>query len=123
MNAKLVFAGMLWAAGLSTGDPNVPANPLANRAKVINMSLGGVGLCTQPYQDAVNALNAAGVTIVASSGNGTGHAVNSPANCVGVIAVSGLRHIGTKVGFSDVGPEVSISAPGGNCVNQGRGEP
>jgi serine protease len=34
-----------------------------------------------------------------------------------VIAVAGLRHSGTKVGFSDLGPEVAISAPGGNCVN------
>ncbi len=112
-----IIAGMLWAAGQSTGDPNVPTNPLANRAKVINLSLGGEGLCTLPYQDAVNALSAAGVSVVASAGNGTGHAVNSPANCAGVIGVAGLRHIGTKVGFSDVGPEVSIAAPGGNCVN------
>jgi hypothetical protein len=28
-----------------------------------------------------------------------------------------LRHIGTKVGFSDLGPEITISAPGGNCIN------
>ena len=118
-----IIAGMLWAAGLSTGDPNVPANPAANRAKVINMSLGGQGPCTQPYQDAVTALTAAGVTVVASAGNGTGHAVNSPANCVGVIGVTGLRHVGTKVGFSDLGPEVSLSAPGGNCVNEGANDP
>ena len=41
----------------------------------------------------------------------------TPANCRGVIAVAGLRHAGTKVGFSSLGPEVAISAPGGNCVN------
>jgi serine protease len=34
-----------------------------------------------------------------------------------VIAVAGLRHVGTKVGFSDLGSQISISAPGGNCVN------
>jgi serine protease len=34
-----------------------------------------------------------------------------------VIGVAGLRHVGTKVGFSDIGPEIAISAPGGNCVN------
>ena len=32
-------------------------------------------------------------------------------------SVAALRHVGTKVGFSDVGPELSIAAPGGNCVN------
>ena len=31
--------------------------------------------------------------------------------------MAGLRHAGTKVGFSSLGPEVAISAPGGNCVN------
>ena len=108
-----IIAGMRWAAGLSV--PNVPANP--NPAKVINMSLGGPGSCNAAYQDAVNEINAAGVTIVASAGNSTGHAVSSPANCAGVIGVAGLRHVGTKVGFSDLGPQISISAPGGNCVN------
>jgi serine protease len=34
-----------------------------------------------------------------------------------VIGVGGLRHLGSKVGFSDLGPEITISAPGGNCVN------
>jgi serine protease len=118
-----IIAGMRWAAGLSVGDPGVPINPVANRAKVINLSLGGTGPCTQIYQDTVDDLAAIGVTVVASAGNGTGHAVNSPANCPGVIGVSGLRHIGTKVGFSDIGLEVSISAPAGNCVNEGVGQP
>ncbi|MFZ2649563.1 MAG: S8 family serine peptidase, partial [Burkholderiaceae bacterium] len=116
-----IIAGMRWAAGLSV--PGVPANALTNRAKVINMSLGGPGACTQAYQEAVNEINAAGVTIVASAGNSTGHAVSSPANCVGVIAVAGLRHAGSKVGFSDLGPEIAISAPAGNCVNEGPNDP
>jgi serine protease len=34
-----------------------------------------------------------------------------------VVGVLALRHVGTKVGFSDLGPEIGISAPGGNCVN------
>ncbi|MCI4428112.1 MAG: S8 family serine peptidase [Burkholderiales bacterium] len=112
-----IIAGMRWAAGLSIDDPAVPSNPLANRARVINLSLGGEGACTQAYQDTVNELNAAGVTIVASAGNSVGHAVSSPANCSGVIAVAGLRHAGSKVGFSDLGPQIGISAPGGNCIN------
>jgi serine protease len=29
-----------------------------------------------------------------------------------------LRHAGTKVGFSSLGPEVAVSAPAGNCINQ-----
>ncbi len=34
-----------------------------------------------------------------------------------MISVLALRHVGTKVGFSDLGPEITIAAPGGNCVN------
>ena len=55
--------------------------------------------------------------VVVSAGNSAGLAANSPANCPGAIGVAALRHVGTKVGFSDVGPELSIAAPGGNCVN------
>ncbi|HEV2039218.1 MAG TPA: S8 family peptidase, partial [Casimicrobiaceae bacterium] len=114
-----IIAGMRWAAGMTV--PGVPANP--NRAQVINMSLGGEGACNAAYQDAVTAINAAGTVIVASAGNSAGHAVGVPANCAGVIAVAGLRHVGTKVGFSDLGPEIAISAPGGNCVNITAGAP
>jgi serine protease len=112
-----IIAGMRWAAGLAV--PGVPANP--NPAKVLNLSLGGEGACTQPYLDAVAEINAVGAVIVAAAGNDLGHAVGTPANCVGVIGVAGLRHVGNKVGFSSLGPEVSLSAPGGNCVDVGPG--
>ncbi len=69
------------------------------------------------------AINAAGAVVVAAAGNSEGLAAGSPANCPGVIGVSALRHVGTKVGFSDVGPEISIAAPGGNCVNVGANQP
>jgi len=107
-----IIAGMLWAGGVSS-DPYVNPNP----ARVINMSLGSEGSCSVAYQDAVNQLAAAKVAVVAAAGNDTGHAVNTPANCPGVIAVAGLRHAGTKVGYSNIGPQVTIGAPAGNCIN------
>ena len=119
-----IIAGMRWAAGLPV--PGVPKNP--NPARVINLSLGGSGQCTddsdasKSYTPNIAEINAAGVVIVASAGNSAGHAVSTPAKCPGIIAVAGLRHVGTKVGFSDLGPEISLSAPGGNCVNVGPGD-
>ena len=110
---------MRWAAGLSV--PGLPANPY--RAQVINMSLGGKGACNLAYQETISEINAAGSVIVAAAGNTAGHAVGLPANCPGVIAVAALRHVGTKVGFSDLGPEIAISAPGGNCVTITSGSP
>ena len=114
-----IQAAILWAAGIHV--PGVPDN--ANPAKVINMSLGGTGTCNSGYIDVIAQANAAGAVIVVSAGNSAGHLVGTPANCPGVIAVTGLRHVGDKVGFSDLGPEVTISAPGGNCVNTTAGQP
>ena len=108
-----IIAGMRWAAGLAV--PGVPLNP--TRAQVINMSLGSGQPCPATYQDVVDEITATGTTIVASAGNAAGHAVGAPANCKGVMAVAALRHVGNKVGFSSLGPEVAVSAPGGNCVN------
>ncbi|MET0335382.1 MAG: S8 family peptidase [Rhizobacter sp.] len=107
-----IAAGIRWAAGIAV--PGAPVNPTP--AKIINMSLGGSGACSQTYRDAINEAVAQGVLVVVSAGNSAGHAVSSPANCNGVLAVTGLRHAGSKVGFADVGPEVAIAAPGGNCV-------
>jgi serine protease len=107
-----IQAAMLWAAGLSDTPVRNP-----HPAKVLNLSLGGQGTCTAGYKDTLKRLTDAGVTVVVSAGNDAGFAVDTPANCEGAIAVAGLRHAGTKVGFSSIGPEVAISAPAGNCVN------
>lgn len=114
-----ILAAMRWAAGLPV--PGVPANP--HPAKVINMSLGSPDPCDANYQQAVNEVLAKGVMIVAAAGNSAGGPVGSPASCPGVVAVGGLRHAGTKVGYSDLGPEIAISAPAGNCVNTADGTP
>ena len=121
-----IMAGMRWAAGLSV--PGLPVN--TTPARVINLSLGGPGECNtvnsvsgSSYADIVAEVTAAGTAIVASAGNSAGQAVSVPAKCSGVIGVGALRHVGTKVGFSDLGPEISISAPGGNCVNSDPADP
>ena len=106
-----IQAAMLWAASLESGSTTtVP------RARVINLSLGSAGACSATYQDVVQQVNARGVVVVVAAGN-DGLAVGTPANCPGAIAVAGVRHAGTKVGYSDLGPEVAIAAPAGNCVN------
>ena len=107
-----IQAAMRWAGGLSS-DPVANAHP----AKVINLSLGSTGSCSVAYRDLIAELNTAGVTVVVAAGNETGRAVGEPANCAGAIAVAGLRHAGSKVGYSNLGPEVALAAPAGNCVN------
>ena len=109
-----IIAGMRWAAGITV--PGTPVNPTP--AQIINLSLGGSGVCSTAYQAAVNEITSLGVLIVASVGN-DGGAVAAPANCGGVLGVTGIRHAGTKVGFSNLGAGADIGAPGGNCVNVG----
>jgi len=122
-----VIAGMYWAAGFfdaASGMP-IPAPLLSDPgalknhrnqfpAQVINLSLGAAAACDDYYGTAVNDITSVGVLIVAAAGN-DGAAVDEPANCAGVLGVAGLRHAGTKVGYSNLGPEISIGAPAGNC--------
>ncbi len=105
-----IIAGMLWAVGL--GVPDVPTN--ANPARVLNLSLGGDDFCSNAYLDAVARITALGAVVVVAAGNSS-LALGAPGNCPGVVTVAGLRQTGTKVGFSSLGAQVSISAPGGNC--------
>ena len=102
--------GMRWAAGLAVA--GVPAN--ANPAKVMNLSLGGGGACGATFQNAINAVNAAGAIIVVAAGNSNANAVNhSPANCNGVVTVAATDRGGNRTFYSNFGAVVEISAPGG----------
>lgn len=120
-----VIAAMYWAAGLVPPPPYLKSTDLpvnAHPAQIINLSLGSAGACDTTYAAAVHDVTARGVLVVASAGN-DGKQVGNPASCDGVLAVAGLRHVGTKVGYSNLGPEVGIAAPAGNCVNTGPTEP
>ena len=112
-NDSDILAGMRWAAGLNV--PGVPDNP--RPARVLNLSLGSQTSCTQPYLDVLDELKPRGVLVVAAAGNDSAGASSEPGNCPGVISVTSLRHVGTKVGFANWGTDVTIAAPGGNCVN------
>lgn len=113
-----ILAGLRWAGGLAV--TGVPANPYP--ARVVNLSLGSEDACPASYQSVIDELVRSGVVIVASAGNESGP-VAAPASCPGVVSVVALRHAGTKVGFSSLGANATIGAPGGNCVNTGANEP
>ena len=109
-------AALQWAAGLAV--PGVPANP--NPAKVINMSFGRSGMCSQTYQVAITAARNAGTTIVVSTGNDASTtAITQPANCQGVIAVTAHTSLGANTDYANIGPGTSISAMGNNIYTTG----
>jgi serine protease len=114
-----IQAAMRWAVGLRVA--GVPDNP--HPARVLNLSLGSTGACSASYQAVVDEVLATGAVIVAAAGNSAGGPVGTPGSCRGVIAVAGLRHAGSKVGFSDLGREIALAAPGGNCVDIRPGDP
>jgi serine protease len=120
-----IIAGVQWAAGLPVMNPDgsqVPPNPYP--ASIVNLSLGSSGSCPSTYQAGLEQVTRMGVLVVASAGNGgspgAAAPVDAPANCsalvLGVMAIVGLRNVGTKVGYSSFGPEATIAAPAGNCV-------
>lgn len=90
-----IMEAMLWAAGVPVN--GVPDNPYP--ASIENLSLGSPGSCPPGYTDVIAQLKNLGVLVVVSAGN-EGGPVDSPANCGGVAAVAGIRHIGTKVGYA-----------------------
>ena len=106
-----VLEGMLWSSGVPIA--GVPPNP--NPARVINMSLGGYGACDQSIQEAIDDALAQGAVVVVAAGNATRDVTAfSPANCSGVIAVSAHDVRGNLASYSNFGPRVDVSAPGGD---------
>jgi serine protease len=106
-----IVDGMRWAAGLSVS--GVPINP--NPAKVINLSLGGSGSCSSTYQNAINAIVAAGTSVVVAAGNSNANASNfTPANCANVVTVAATGPTGSRAYYSNFGATVEIAAPGGD---------
>ena len=99
-----ILEAMAWAGGIHVA--GVPDNPYP--AKIENLSLGSSGPCSAAYASVIGELAARGVLVVASAGN-EGGPVGSPANCAGAAAVTGLRHVGTKVGFASLGPQVAVA--------------
>lgn len=101
---------LYWAAGLPVA--GVPDNP--HPARVLNLSLGGPGLCSPLFQNAIDAVRAVGAVVVVAAGNSATDVQNvTPANCSGVIAVGATDRNGNLARYSDYGSGVDVSAPGG----------
>ncbi|MBB4734508.1 serine protease [Micrococcus cohnii] len=109
---------IIWSAG---GDvPGVPRNE--NPADVINMSLGGGGMCGSTYQQAIDFAVQQGTSVVVAAGNENQPAANvRPASCDNVITVGATDKSGNRSYFSNYGDAVDVAAPGGDTRTQGGG--
>ena len=86
-----------------------------NKAKVINLSLGGGNSATM--KDAIDYAFNKGLVIVAAAGNNNGGAAIYPAAYENVIAVSATNFNDNIASFSSVGQEVDVAAPGENVFS------
>jgi serine protease len=101
-----IAEGIKWAAGVH---PTI-ANPTP--AKVINISLGGLGACTTTEQTAIDMAVAAGSVVVVAVGNSGADVANySPANCQNVISVAAIGRDGSRAIYSN------FSSPSSNLTN------
>lgn len=100
-----------YAAGLSNSSGTLPAQ----RADVINMSLGGPGY-TQTVQDAISAARTQGVIVVAAAGNENVSTLSYPASYTGVISVAAVDMNAQKAPYSNYGTAIDVAAPGGNAI-------
>ncbi|MDO4240451.1 S8 family peptidase, partial [Micrococcus sp.] len=105
---------IVWSAGGSV--PGVPAN--ATPVDVINMSLGGQGLCSSTYQNAINTAVGRGVPVVVAAGNENQPAANArPANCQNTITVAATDVNGNRASYSNYGSAVDVAAPGSGIIS------
>lgn len=125
-NAKVVPVRVLGKCGGYTSDiadaitwssggtvSGVPAN--ANKARVLNLSLGGGGACDATTQNAINGARSRGAVVVVAAGNDAVNVSNaSPANCSGVVAVAATGYTGGRASYSNYGTLIDVAAPGGD---------
>lgn len=124
-DARDIIDGIRWVAGLpdvcvrsdAQGVCQEVAPTLAQpRARIINISFGGDGVCNSseaPYQPAIDAARARGVVIVAAAGNENA-APTRPAKCAGVVGVAALNRNGLKATYSNFGPMLTVATVGGD---------
>jgi serine protease len=102
---------IIWSSGGTVS--GVPAN--ANPAKVLSISLGGIGACDTTTQSAINSARSRGASVIVAAGNYNHNASqDSPANCSGVVTVAAVGRNGGKASYSNFGATVEVAAPGGS---------
>jgi len=108
-----VAQGLLYAAGLPADNGIGGTVQPSTGARVINMSLGSSENDTTLARAVASAVQA-GALIVAAAGNGGSSNASYPAAYPGVLAVAAVGPDGAPAPYSNFGPNVALSAPGGN---------
>ncbi len=118
MNAKVSLDDPMWGGASLWAVFQSIRWATDHGARVINMSFEEGVPCSASVhaglRDQIARAIAHGVVVVAAAGNWTQDVVNvTPASCPGVISVAAVDEQGQLSLYSNRGPTVSISAPGG----------
>lgn len=104
-----IAQAVLFAAGLPNDSGTIPAQ----KADIINLSLGGPGF-SQTSQNTYNQAIAAGVIVIAAAGNENSSQLSYPASYDGVISVAASDFDNNRAPYSNFGSQIDITAPGGD---------
>ncbi len=104
-----IIQAVRYAARLSNDSGTLPAQ----KADIINLSLGGSS-SSSAEQEAYNAVMNEGVIIVAAAGNESTSSPSYPASYQGIISVSATDQKGQLAYYSNYGSKIDIAAPGGS---------
>jgi serine protease len=100
-----------WSSGGTVA--GIPSLTAAQKAHVINMSLGGGGTCSATSQAAIDGAVGRGTTVVVAAGNSNADVANfNPASCNNVIAVASVTAASARSSFSNFGVKIDVSGPG-----------
>ena len=113
-----------WAAGTIPEYDEV-GNEIWNEnpADIINLSIGLFKACPASMQDAIDAVTAEGVVVVAAAGNNRiSTEYYAPAGCRNVVTVAGGDARGFLAPYSNFGDAVDILAPGGDLTRDDNGD-
>ncbi len=109
-----ILQGIRYAAGLANDSGTVPQTAAA----VINLSLGALRSCSQAESEAIAAVRAVGVVVVAAAGNDATSLPTAPAACPGVISVAAVNSANGRAFYSNYGSQVRVAAPGGDSTDR-----
>ncbi len=94
-----------------------------NPADIINLSIGLFKACPASMQDAIDAVTAEGVVVVAAAGNKRiSTQYFAPAGCRNVVTVASSDARGFLAPYSNYGDAVDILAPGGDLSRDDNGD-
>ena len=104
-----ILQAIRYAAGLANDSGTLPAQ----RAEIINLSIGG-GSFSPVAQALLTAVRGLGIFVVAAAGNSASNTFFYPAAYEGVLAVSAVDIQKDLTRYSNFGTTIDLAAPGGD---------